>query len=394
MSIDDRIRQALEQELPIHPVTDPGALAEQITEAARHQFPDLFEFEASKGYEFGDGGPVPTEDADLEFADVDSSYEPQGDAKTLGGSADHSYPLERGDGTTEDKSAGGGSGSGIPMLAVAGIVAGGLAGILIALSIGGPSPVSSATLGLDGVPVYACPGEGEAGTLHRGDRIFIVGQSGGWLAVRNVRGSGEVVFVETRYVIPDEDTSGLPERNCESAGTLTIGDLEDTTTTTDPDETTTTEPGATTTTAPGVTTTQPGATTTTQAVTTTTAPDTTAPVIGNASVNPNTIGQEVGCPPPHVATVTAFVTDNVGVTQVRAIWTIPGLAQETRAMAHAGGGTYSAQIGPYEWPEDDVDDGQHQVTVTIEARDAAGNLATAPTSFTFNSAVGGEGCFG
>jgi hypothetical protein len=387
MSIDDRIRQALEQELPIQPVTDPGALAEQITEAARHQFPDLFEFEASKGYEFGDGGPVPTEDADLEFADVDSSYEPQGDAKTLGGSADHSYPLERGDGTTEDKSAGGGSGSGIPMLAVAGIVAGGLAGILIALSIGGPSPVSSATLGLDGVPVYACPGEGEAGTLHRGDRIFIVGQSGGWLAVRNVRGSGEVVFVETRYVIPDEDTSGLPERNCDPAGTLTIGDLEDTTTTTDPtDETTTTVPGATTTTAPG-------ATTTTQAVTTTTAaPDTTAPVIGNASVNPNTIGHEPPyCPPPHVATVSAFVTDNVGVTQVRAIWTIPGLAQEIRTMAHAGGGTYSAQIGPYEWPEDDVDDGAHLVTVTIEARDAAGNLATAPTSFTFRSA---EDCIG
>jgi hypothetical protein len=151
MSIDDRIRQALEQALPPEPVD-----AESLTA------------ELSERYDQGLTGHDEWPDA------------------TPG-------------------TAGGGSsaGFGFPLLAGMGaVVAGGLAGILIALSIGSPSPVSSATLSLDGVPVFACPGEGRTGTLHRGDRIYIVGQADGWLAVRNVRGSGETVFVETRTWCP------------------------------------------------------------------------------------------------------------------------------------------------------------------------------------------------
>jgi hypothetical protein len=269
------------------------------------------------------------------------------------------------------------AGFGFPLLAgIGAVVAGGLAGILIALSIGSPSPISAATLSLDGVPVYACPGEGQAGTLHRGDRIYIIGQADGWLAVRNVRGRGETVFVETRYVIPDEDVSGLPRRDCEPEGSLSIGDLDTTTTVPTDETTTTTVPDDTT------TTTQPGATTTTTqaATTTTTAPDTTSPVIGNASANPNEIWEEDGgvisCPlgTPRQSTLSAFVTDNVGVTQVTASWTLPGNAQTTVTMT--GGPTYTAQFGPFAaetLPTTAPYD--HNITITIRARDAAGNEA-------------------
>ncbi|HSM02623.1 MAG TPA: hypothetical protein VK960_09340, partial [Acidimicrobiia bacterium] len=75
-------------------------------------------------------------------------------------------------------------------LAIAGgvIVGGGFG--LTGLGGSGPEP---ATLALDAVPIYACPGVGEVGALHRGDRVLITGRSGDWLAVRNVRGSGERV---------------------------------------------------------------------------------------------------------------------------------------------------------------------------------------------------------
>ena len=114
--------------------------------------------------------------------------------------------------------------------AVGGVVVGGALGFSTA------PDADAGTLRLDSVPVYVCPGETEIGTLHRGDRVFIVGVSGDWLAVRNIRGSGERVFVEAAVVVPDADPAGLPEVDCETTGTADVAASEtpdDTTTTTD-----------------------------------------------------------------------------------------------------------------------------------------------------------------
>ena len=325
--------------------------------------------------------------------------------------------------TTGSAGAGGGTagaagGFGLPLiigLAVAsGIVVGGVFGLFG----GGGTPSTAATVDINAVPVYACPGEGEVGTLFRGDRVLITGRSGDWVAVRNVRGSNERVFVRADYVDPDADISGLPEENCDDAGMLTLAGVPiDATATTPPDTATTTvAPGTTTTTTvpPGSTTSTtsttatppstttststttlpptttststttlpPTTTTTTTSTTTTTtqAPDTTPPNIANGNVTPGQIWEQDGlgisCPAntPRDATITAFVTDNVAVTSVTATWTDP-LGNQSVPMTRSGD-TYTATIGPYAagtWDPANLFPYDHAVTVTITARDAAGN---------------------
>jgi hypothetical protein len=137
--------------------------------------------------------------------------------------------------------AGGASGGvfGLPMIigiAIgAGVIIGGAFGFF-----GGGEAQAGGTLSLDAVPAYACPGDGEVATLYRGDRVLITGRSGEWLAVRNVRGTNERVFVHTDYVTADAELTGLPEENCDDSGVLTLASGETTTTTSLPDETTTT----------------------------------------------------------------------------------------------------------------------------------------------------------
>jgi len=342
MSLDDRIRRALEEALPSDPALPEVAdsILERLADA------EGFAIDAGGGeVRFGDGAP--------------------GDSPGSGPGTKR----PRGEGST---GAGVGGGPHI-WFGIGGAALGIAAGILAAVLTGGGDGGVLGVLPLDAVPIYACPGDTELGSLHRGDRILILGQAGdGWLAVRNVRGAGEVVYVETRYIVPDADTSGLERRDCEPEGILTI----DSTTTTS-----TSEP--TTTTVPATTTTEPATTTTTEPATTTTAGDTTAPSISNASANPPEIWEEdienvLTCPPqtPRESVISAFITDAVGVTQVTASWTLPGESQTTVSMT--GGPNYSTTFGPFEGetlPTTQPFD--HDVTVTIRARDAAGNVRTA-----------------
>ncbi|MEX1208163.1 MAG: hypothetical protein WEE36_06060, partial [Acidimicrobiia bacterium] len=132
--------------------------------------------------------------------------------------------------------------------AIAGAIVGGTLGL-----VGfGAAEGEPARLALDSVPTFLCPGNGEVGTLHRGDRVLITGRSGDWLAVRNVRGGGERVFVAAAAVTPDGDLGNLPEEDCEQAGTVAIGGTVTTvaaTTTTTTTPSTTTIASSTTTTA-------------------------------------------------------------------------------------------------------------------------------------------------
>ncbi len=304
-----------------------------------------------------------------------------------------------------------GTGFGLPLVAGLAVVAGLIVGGAFALFGGGGSSGTAATIGLDAVPVFACPGEREVGTLYRGDRVLITGRSGDWVAVRNVRDGNERVFVRSAYVTPDADITGLPEDDCEESWTLTVAGATETTTTTAPVTTTTMEP-TTTTTAAGTTTVPPTSTTTTSAPVTTTSttaapsttttttqpPDTTSPTIGNENVTPGRIWEEDGlgisCSPadPREASISAFVTDDVGVTSVTAAWSDP-LGDQIVTMSPSGS-TYTATIGPYPagtWDPLSNSPYDHPVTITITASDAAGNTTSTTVSVTVTE-IGD--CFG
>ncbi len=293
---------------------------------------------------------------------------------------------------------GGAGGGGLSMPLVLGLAAVGgmLVGAAWGLFGGGSAPVSTAgaAVRVDSVPVYACPGRAETGTMFRGDRILITGRSGEWLAVRNVRNAGERVFVNTAYVTPDADISDLPDEDCEDAGILTVDGSASTTgtpSTTAASTTTSTVPPTTTST----TTTEPPTTTTstlppsTTTTTTTQAPDTTPPTIAQEQASPGHIWEQDGlgisCPPgtPRQATLSAIVTDDVGVTSVTASWIHPSGNQNVTMSA--SGTTYGTTFGPYAagaWDPASVAPYDHPVSITITASDAAGNTASTTVSVT------------
>ena len=305
--------------------------------------------------------------------------------------------IARAGGTGTDGASGGSAGTGGSGLLGLPVIIGGavLAGALLGGAFGffGNGGSASATATLDAVPVSACPGGTEVGMLYRGDRVLAIGRSGEWLAVRNVRGQLESVFVRTEHVDPDEILTGLPEVGCDESGSLTVSTTAitpDATTTTAPTETTTTlladtttvpENTTTTTVPPTTSTVQP--TTTTVQPTTTTAPDTTPPLIGQPGASQNEIWEQNGlgisCAPntPRQSTVSAFITDAVGVTEVKASWTDPD-GNHNVTMSKSGN-TYSIAVGPYvagAWENPSLAPYDHTMTVKITAKDAAGNQST------------------
>jgi len=239
--------------------------------------------------------------------------------------------------------------------------------------------------------VLDCP-SGEVLTSYAsGSRVYAVArtESSEWVQVRDLSSPDRTVWVNAGDVDLDNDISGLPVRDCPHFdGTVTA--TGDTTTTTVPDTTTsstTTEPppGDTTTSS---TTTEPPPDTTLP--TTTEPPDTTPPTIKQPSASPNVIWENdtesLSCPPanPRESTISAIVTDDVGVTSVTASWTIGGTPMT--APMGLSGGTYSTTFGSFDSPTvTDEDPFLEVVTITITARDAAGNTSTVTRDVTVNS---------
>ncbi len=273
----------------------------------------------------------------------------------------------------------------IGIAVVAGALLGGALGFF-----GGNDQPSGVVMDLDGVPVYVCPWAGEVGTLHRGDRVLIIGRTedGVWLAVRNVRNSGEAVFIRSEHVTEDSDVSGLPVRDCEDRGILAIGPstvVETTTTTVAESTTTTTSAATTSTTVPATTTTA----TTTSTMSSTQPPDVTPPVMDKSAAAPTVIweqdGPNLSCPPLTLrsSTVSVYVTDDTGVAEVMASWTDPS-GQRTVAMSGTSG-VYSAVFGPYAagaWDPLSLAPFEHTVSITFTARDAAGNTSSVAVTVT------------
>jgi len=217
-----------------------------------------------------------------------------------------------------------------------GLVIGGMLGVLTA------DDAAPATLPRDAVTVYACPGEGAVGTLHRGDRILVVGRNEQWLAVRNVRGAGEQVFIATDAVVADDDLDWLPQVDCADAGTLAVAPTTPTTAgvdTTMPDSVpASTSPDST----------QPPAAPTTIVATTTTL---ALPMVVSVIDSPDPIwekypGIPATCPGDGIATVTASISAPAGVQSVVLSWT-SALGNGSKEMSKIGG-NYRATIGPFD----------------------------------------------
>lgn len=247
--------------------------------------------------------------------------------------------------------------------------------------------------------VRDCPSGTVLTSYASGSRVYAVArtESADWVQVRDLSSPDRTVWVNAADVDLDSDISGLPVRDCpQFDGAVTAAG--DTTTTTVPDTTTSSVPE--TTTSSSTTEPPPGDTTTSSTTTepppdttlptTTEPPDTTPPTIKQPSAFPNVIWENdtesLSCPPanPRESTISAIVTDDVGVTSVTASWTIGGTPMT--ATMGLSGGTYSTTFGPFDSPTvTDEDPFLEVVTITITARDAAGNTSTVTRDVTVNS---------
>jgi hypothetical protein len=262
------------------------------------------------------------------------------------------------------------------LLRVLGIAigAGGVVGVALGLTVLADDPSGGGSVSAATATAYACPGVGEVGTLHGGDRVLITGRSGDWLAVRNVRGGLERVFVFAAAVTPDADLANLPEVSCDLSGSVALNTT--TTTTAVPDDTTTT-------TAPIATTT----TTTTIAATTTTTP--AAPSVGTIGRTPTEIwemyfdGSDYSCFQPNTSTISAAITAPAGIQSVNLSWSAGGGIFGQKAMTPGGGSTYTASlVGPF--PEDSIVGGFITINITVTVTDNLARSASAHSTVTLH----------
>ena len=256
--------------------------------------------------------------------------------------------------------------------------------------------------------VRDCPSGAVLTSYASGSRVYALArtESSDWVQVRDLASPDRTVWVNAADVDLDTDISGLPVRDCpQFDGTVTaMGDTTtstpDTTTSSTPDTTTSSVPDTTTSSVPDTTTSSVPDTTTSSSTTepppdttmptTTEPPDTTPPTVKQPSALPNVIWENdtesLSCPPanPRESTVSAIVTDDVGVASVTAAWTIGGTPMT--APMGLSGGTYSTTFGPFDSPTVTSEDPFLEVvTITITASDAMGNTSSVTRNVTVNS---------
>ena len=270
-----------------------------------------------------------------------------------------------------------GAGNPAVLLLLGALAAGGLVGgVLGAVGgldlVGEPAHLATAAT----ASYYDCPDGRAAGSVTRGDRVFITGrdESGGWVEIRSPASVQSRVWMRVDHVLADSEPVDLPVHSC----LLVVEVIAESTTTIVP----VTVPTSTTTTATTTT-------STTTTTTTTVAADTTPPSISTPGVTPNPIWEQdypgIACPPntPRQATVSTTVTDSGGVASVTASWVVPGLGTVTKTMS-GGGSARTVLFGPYPaqtWPENSPSY-QIVVTITIRATDSFSNVATRTTTIT------------
>lgn len=247
-------------------------------------------------------------------------------------------------------------------VAVAGLGVGAVLGftLLGGGSGGGPDIVAEPAA----IRALDCP-DGEAvTTLEPGDRVYAIGRddAGDWRAIRDPRDTRRVVWVRTALVEQDADRD-LPVVPCPIEGVFTMVPVT-TTTVPAPDPTTTSV-----------------ASTTTVATTTTTAPaDTTDPEFAGAIVTSYTLWTappNSGCPT--TTSIIVGVLDDGGVVSVTGAYEdLPGSPLE---FTNDAGNLWQTEFGPF---VDLPSTYSQEITITVVAEDAAGNMASTPIVITVN----------
>jgi len=91
-------------------------------------------------------------------------------------------------------------------------------GVAVAVPwIGGLVGFETPGMVTQGGPVVGCPGEIEIGEVFKGETVQVVGRTddGLYLALRDERGPGDVVYVDAQTITDVDDEDLLPPRSCE-----------------------------------------------------------------------------------------------------------------------------------------------------------------------------------
>ncbi len=283
---------------------------------------------------------------------------------------------------------------------VAGCAAGSIIGTGLALSSGsGAEPVAAATTTL--VDVKGCPsGTGALGQLRRGMPVLVTARSQdatffeisyplspngrGWLPASDIEVGEDVVKLPVRDCLPILVTRTVgPSPAATATGTPVAASSIPPSPTPPPAATgaailpTPAPPSSTPSSAP-----PPPVTTATAIPPSATPPppptatpgDTLPPAISQPALTPQQINGpnlQQKCPPRAMTfNVTATVSDNVGVQSVVVQYPVATAAGATQTAMTLSQGRYSATVGPFN-PQQTA-----EMTITVVARDAAGNQQT------------------
>ena len=281
-------------------------------------------------------------------------------------------------------------------IVVVGALAGGALGVGAGLATAPDDPPPATRLeSVDGTVVATvgaarCPGGAIVVAFHDGDRVLVTARDvdDEWFEVRDPQSLAARVWLPAAVVERDE-TVDIPEKTCGGRVGATTTSTPDASTTTS-SSTSTTRPGATTVPGPTPTTESPLPTVPPATNGPTTAPDNTAPTIAQVAVNPASISEDddLVCPSqPITTTISANVTDAVGVSSVTVSWSVN--SDSGTATVNRSGSTYSAIVGPFDTDTVPFPTASSTLTITMTARDAAGNTRTGTRTVTLSDCTFG-----
>ncbi len=306
----------------------------------------------------------------------------------------------------------GGIGAGKFPLVLAGLaLAGGAVGVGVGAS-GALGSATGATLRADAATVYGCSDDTTRGpavaTLHRGDRVWVIGRSGtSWLVIRHPEQLTAPAWISAASLVNSGDPTKLPELTCSTALTLAaiVPTAATTPAATATGVTTATPTGTAVPTAP--TSTSPTTSSSSTSKSSTSSLSSTSPTSSSSSSSSST----TSTPPPDTTGPTLTLTTDSGFLYSEGGVTCTAYKQQVTAAVTASdpsGATIDAvtwKAGTLSGSATKVATGSYRIgpvysnhsgtipmTITVTAHDGKGNTSTKSTTVDFRQIA--ETCIG